>query len=169
MKVARYEFAEGARFQSGAVKSAAAVGAHLDLLRKQCKGELTPADVVQDAKHNNSPLHSYFEWSDGAAAEQYRLQQARGLIRAVVAVYQNDGQSKQVTTRAYVHVPERGASHYRSMPDAMAVKSTREAVLRQAWTELQQWRRRYKDLQEFAELFAAADDIANALRLPKPA
>jgi len=87
MKIAAYEFAEGARFQAGAATDPAAVGAHLDLLRKQQKGELTPSDVVNDARNPNSPLHSFFEWSDSVAAEQYRLSQARGLIRAVVAVY----------------------------------------------------------------------------------
>ena len=46
-------------------------------------GRLQPADVVTDARDPTSPLHSHFEWDDGAAAERYRLSQARSLIRSV--------------------------------------------------------------------------------------
>lgn len=156
MRVAKYEFAEGARFQAGAIQDAAGVGRHIEFLRQQFKGELTPADVLADARNDNSPLHSFFEWEDGAAAEAYRLQQARGLIRAVVAVYVSD-EKPAVRTRAFVHIPEPTAPHYRSADDAMSRQKTRKLVLQRAWSELQQWRQRYKDLSEFAVLFDAID------------
>lgn len=164
MRIAGFEFSDGARFQPGAAQDAAAVGAHLELLRQQCKGELTPKDVVDDARHDNSPLHSFFEWDDGAAAEAHRLGQARGLIRSVVAIYVGDDKPA-VRTRAYVHVPEVGAPHYRETGHAMSQKKTRDMVLQRAWREFQQWRTRYRDLKEFADLFEAADEIAK--KLPK--
>ncbi|MEC7161962.1 MAG: hypothetical protein VXW57_09165, partial [Pseudomonadota bacterium] len=149
MRVAGYEWAEGARFQPGATKRSApsAVGAHLEMLRRRLKGEITPADVLADAKNPNSPLHPFFEWDEGAAAEQYRLQQARGLIRAVVAVYVSDDRPA-VRQKAYIHVREPGAEHYRDTAQALSQTRTREMVLRRAWEELQQWRKRYKDLEE---------------------
>lgn len=164
MKIAGFEFAEGARFQPGATKDAKAVGEHLELLRKKCKGELTPEDVVNDARHDNSPLHSYFEWDDSEAAQHYRLQQARGLIRAVVAVYVSDDKPA-VRQRAYVHVPEPDAPHYRESGHAMSVSKTRKMVLQRAWRELQSWRQRYRDLQEFADLFEVVDEVEK--NLPK--
>lgn len=164
MKIAGFEFADGARFQAGAVQNAAEVGAHLELLRVQCKGELTPADVLKDAKHDNSPLHSFFEWDDGEAAEQYRLQQARGLIRAVVAIYTDD-KNPAVRTRAYVHINEPTAPHYREAGHAMSQSKTRNMVLQRAWKELQAWRVRYKDLKAFSDLFETIDETAK--KLPK--
>jgi hypothetical protein len=164
MKIAGFEFSDGARFQAGAAGDANTVGAHLELLRQQCKGELTPKDVVDDARNPNSPLHSYFEWDDGAAAEHYRLSQARGLIRAVVAIYTRPDQPAQ-RTRAYVHIPEPSAPHYRETSHAMSQKKTRDMVLQRAWREFQEWRRRYKDLKEFASVFEAADEIEK--KLPK--
>ncbi|MCA0338458.1 MAG: hypothetical protein LCH99_01845 [Proteobacteria bacterium] len=158
MRIAGFEFSEGARFQSGATKDAKAVGEHLEMLRKQFKGELTPEDVLADAKHDNSPLHSFFEWNDGAAAEQYRLQQARGLIRAVVAVYVSEDKPA-VRTRAYVHVPEQSAPHYRETSHAMSQAKTRKMVLDRAWNELKAWKARYKDLQEFAGLIRVIEVI----------
>ena len=166
MRIAGYEFSEGARFQAGASTNAAVVGAHLDFLRQKLKGELTPPDVVADARNPNSPLHSFFEWDDGAAAEAYRLSQARGLIRAVVAIYTSESKPA-VRQRMFVHINEPSAPHYREVGHAMSQKKTREIVLSRAWRELKDWRERYRDLKEFSELFEVIDDAAKAL--PKPA
>jgi hypothetical protein len=165
MQIAGFEFSDGARFQPGAPGDANAVGTHIELLRERCKGELTPQDILDDARHNNSPLHAYFEWSDTAAAEAYRLQQARGLIRAVVAIYTQPDRPAQ-RMKAYVHIPEKGAPHYRETGHAMSQANTRRMVLERAWREFQAWKARYKDLREFSDLFEVADAVEK--KLPKP-
>lgn len=164
MRIAKFEFADGSRFQSGEHPDAAVVGARLEMLRKQLSGELTPEDVLQDAKSKKSPLHSFFEWDDGEAAHQHRLQQARGLIRSVVAIYTHPDRpaTKQ---RAYVHIAERDTPHYRELSHAMSLEGTRKMILQKAWSELKGWRQRYQDLKEFAEVFEAADQVED--RLPK--
>lgn len=162
MKIAGFEFAEGMRFQSGPHPEAAIVGAHLELLRERMKGELTPRDVVDDARNPNSPLHSFFEWDDSAAAEEHRLGQARGLIRAVVAVYTRKNQPA-IRTRAYVHIPEGKTSHYRETSQAMSLSKTRNMVLQRAWTELQAWKRRYADLKEFSDLVDVIDEVGKKI------
>lgn len=156
MNIARYEFAEGARFQAGAKADPNEVGKHLDLLRQEHHGELTPRDVVEDARNPTSPLHSFFEWDDSEAAEQYRLQQARGLIRSVVAIYTRPD-LPAIRTKMFVHIPEPGAQHYREASHVMSRADTRKAVLQTAWRELQAWRKRYAELREFADLFEAID------------
>lgn len=159
MRIAKYEFSEGARLQSGAkMDDADGVGQHLEALRERFKGELTPKDVVDDARNHNSPLHSFFEWNDGEAAEQWRLQQARGLIRAVVAVIVNEEEPARRIS-AFVHVPESGAPHYRATDHAMSQERTREMILRQAWKEFQGWRKRYEHLDELGELFKSGDKV----------
>lgn len=160
--IAGFEFSPGARFQSGTHPDANVVGAHIEMLREKFKGEITPQDVLDDARNDNSPLHSFFEWSDSAAAEQHRLAQARGLIRSVVAIY-TQPDKPAVRQKAYVHIAQGETSHYREVGHAMSVKSTRDIVLKTAWRELQAWRQRYKDLQEFADLFEVADDIGKKL------
>jgi hypothetical protein len=162
MRVAGYEFSEGARFQPGEHPEAKEVGAHLDLLLKQNKGELTPKDVVDDARNSNSPLHSFFEWDDSAAAEEYRLQQARGLIRSVVAIYTRPD-APAVRTKAMVHINEPGAPHYREAVQAMSASKTRKMVLQRAWSELQSWKKRYADLKEFSELVPVIDEVGEKL------
>jgi hypothetical protein len=161
MRIAGYEFSEGARFQKDAPadpKTAKAVGDHLEMLRQKFKGELTPQDVLDDARHGNSPLHPFFEWDNGVAAEQYRLQQARGLIKSVVAIYVSDDKPA-VRAKAYIHVPEPGAPHYRETSHALSQAKTRQMVLDRAWNELKQWKARYRDLEEFAGLVHIIDRI----------
>lgn len=163
MKIAGFEFKEGARFQSGAHVDPKVVGAHIEMLREKFKGEITPEDVLDDAKHDNSPLHSFFEWSDSKAAHQHRLNQARGLIRAVVAIYVQPDKPA-VRQVAYVHIKQGETSHYRETSHAMSMKSTRVNVLRTAWNELQQWKRKYRDLKEFAELIEVVDRLEKTIR-----
>lgn len=71
-----------------------------ELLRLYKTGgkNLTPQAVVKAATNPNNVLHGLFEWNDAVAAEQYRLDQARQLIR----VYQVDVITETVTFR----VPE---------------------------------------------------------------
>lgn len=164
MQIVGYEFSEGARFQPGAKANAKEVGEYLDLLRQESKGELTPEDVVKAARNKNSPLHSFFEWDDSKAAEQHRLQQARGLIRSVVAIY-SEPDKPVVRTKAYQHINEPGAPHYRETTHALSRKKTREMVLRQAWRELQSWKARYAHLKAFSDLVDVIDETAK--KLPK--
>ena len=49
-------------------------------------GALNPEDVISAARNKNSALHDRFQWDDSAAAHQYRLEQARRLIRVAVTV-----------------------------------------------------------------------------------
>lgn len=165
MRAARFEFAEGARFQSGAHKADPnLVGQHMEALRQQCKGEVTPQDVVADARNENSPLHPFFEWDDGEAAEQHRLGQARGLIRAVVAIYVSMDRPA-VRQKYFVHIPESGTPHYREATHAMSISATREMVLQRALDEIKQWRRRYADMKEFADLIEVIDEVGK--KIPK--
>jgi len=47
------------------------------------RGFLTPRTVVEAARPEGSRLHPFFLWDDQAAAEEYRLAQARHLVRSV--------------------------------------------------------------------------------------
>lgn len=53
---------------------------------KKNHNQLTPESVVKAASSPRHPLHPCFEWDDEKAGEQYRLHQARNLIRCVQVV-----------------------------------------------------------------------------------
>jgi len=83
-----------------------AIAARLEKIAKLNGGRVTPDAVLADAQNAKSPLHDQFEWDDTVAARQYRLQQARELIRSVkVEITTN---TKTVSTVRYVRDPSAG-------------------------------------------------------------
>lgn len=64
------------------------------------RGRLTPQQVVEEARPKNSLLHSCFEWNDSSAANSWRIEQARTLIKRVKIVIQVE--HKKIRTVAYV-------------------------------------------------------------------
>lgn len=55
-------------------------------LVNQNDGVVTPEEIVEVARNPKHPLHDAFEWDDSIAAEKWRLDQARVLIRTVQVV-----------------------------------------------------------------------------------
>jgi len=62
-------------------------------------GWVAPSVVVEESRPDAAPLHGRFQWDDALAGEQYRLIQARNLIKSVV-VTGPDGEPRSF----YVHV-----------------------------------------------------------------
>lgn len=83
VKTTTYQFRPGSPFPK---QAAPAVGRELHRIRKRHEGNLEPKHVVEAAASTTSPLHRFFEWDNGAAANQYRLAQARRLIGAIEVV-----------------------------------------------------------------------------------
>jgi hypothetical protein len=150
-----YQWKDGVR----AKVPAQTVGEHLEKIRVAFNGRMTPANVLSDASRSESPLHPLFEWDDKKAATQYRLAQANYIIRGIVVTLKAPGKEEPATIRAFVNVVEGKAQHYTSAAAAMTDPALREQVLKKAWDELQQWRKRYAELREFASLFATMDQL----------
>lgn len=112
--------------------------------------------VVDEAVSPTSPLHDAFEWDNTLAAEAHRLEQARGLIRAVVVLRDNGQRDHPI--RAFVHITDAADEPvYMDIKVAMSDKVMRQQVLQRAWKELEGWRERYAEYQELAAVFAAVD------------
>ena len=86
-------------------------GERLATLAHRNDGDLTPAQIVEDARPPESLLHPCFEWDDTKAADSYRLSQAGYLVRAIVTPYGEDEEEDVV--RAFVSIQsEQGESSY---------------------------------------------------------
>lgn len=158
-----YTYRAGVRFQKGASAPAQSVGERLEMLREQNAEQLTPEVVVADARSPGSPLNSFFEWNDAEAAEQYRLHQARNLIHSVAVTYSATEARPSRSIVAFVNIKIDDEQFYTSTVDAMSNGEYRAIVLKQAWRDLQAFRRRYGELAEFAQLFVTMDELAGAL------
>ena len=126
-------------------------------------GILTPHAVVDESRPKDAPLHSVFEWNDDVAAEKYREEQARWLIRNIVIKYP-DRDEEEKTIRAYVHVVDKEQSVYVETKKAMEVDYLRKQVIEQARRDMEAFIRRYEAYEEFAGLIAAIKDYLKQMR-----
>lgn len=148
-----FKWREGARFNGADVQK---VGERIASIAEKNAGIVTAEAVVRDARSDRSPLHRHFEWNDATAAHQYRLTQGRELIRAVVTIVEESSDKEPV--RAFVNLGP--SESYRPLAVVMANPDMREQLLRQAQAELQGFKKRFAQLSELAEVFAAIDRIA---------
>lgn len=142
----------------GLVGDAQAVGEHLEALREKNGGRLTPDLILKDAGKMRSPIHMYFEWVDTVAAHEHRLNQARYLVRRIIVRIEEN--SDTPTVRAFVKVEDDGGGFYTSIQAALSNEDMHKQVLTRALKEAKDWQRRYKDLAEFAAVFAAINAVA---------
>lgn len=91
----KFVYREGKRYRV----SAEVAGKELDRIRRQ-PGGLQARAVVDASASEEAPLHAIFEWENGKAADEYRLIQARNLIRSVQAIGDDE-----VARSVYIHVP----------------------------------------------------------------
>lgn len=122
-------------------------------------GRLTPADVLEVATEEASPLHGFFEWDDSVAAEKHRLNQASGLIRSVRIriTKEENGKLEDLQVRGWVAARAIGTDTetregYLPESEVRADPALKEAVLRQMRREIQSAKTRYRHLDEFWEL-----------------
>lgn len=139
--------------ESGLSKEARAV-----LKALEAEKRLKPSAVLEHARNKKSPLHRYFTWDDGEAAEKWRLEEARRIIVEVKVSVQVVN-SEPIVVRAYSSsLQDRATGRgYISSLRAMSDVQQREALLETALAELDQFRRKYRHLSELAEVIKAID------------
>lgn len=137
-------------------------GNRLERIRAKNGGRLTAKMIVEDARPRRSPLHPAFEWNDIEAAQKYREQQAREMVRSIVIVVSAETEEEAAKSiRAYVSVRPQGehTRSYVSIGDAFSDDHLRKQVLVRALKDLREWQRRYRDIKEFERLFLEIDSI----------
>ena len=136
------------------------IGETLEKTRVKNGGLLTPQLVVRAAKPKKSPLHECFEWNDVKAAELYREDRARYVLRHIAVVYADEAAGEQRTVRAFISIKDDGERIYQSTLVAMQSVDLRQQILDRALRELEQFRGRYHEFEELVGVFAAMDEMA---------
>lgn len=135
------------------------IKAELKKLQKR-SGKLKPEDVVDAASYEDHPLHEYFEWDDTEAAEQYRLEQARHLIRTVkVKFTDSKGGTQEIRTYTSTRPIGYGEGDYFTTEKVMATEALREVALNNAFRELEICQDKYEQLVELTPVFQALDKV----------
>lgn len=126
-------------------------------------GILRPADVVDEARDENHPLHKCFEWDDSIAGEAHRRWQARQLIRVVVDVIPNTD-DKPVNVFVSLRPDRADGTGYRSIVNVMSDNNLRNQLLSDALDELRIFERKYRRLTELAPIFEGLDRVRTGSR-----
>lgn len=158
MSNTRYGFRRG----RSAPVTAQAIGEEMERLGANDL-PVAPTELVEVSRPEDAPLHPAFEWNDERAAELYRVDQARSLIRSVVVVpneeEEEDGSPIQIAFVSVGTPGPNGQAGYIRTSTAMNDDGLRGRVLRDAVNQLHGWRLRFCHLQELAGIVAAIDDI----------
>jgi hypothetical protein len=125
------------------------IGQALRAITDEQKGRLTPKAVIAAARDSKHPLHKHFEWDDAKAANSYRLEQARELIR-IIRVEEDSG-----PVRAFFSISDKGMA-YRTLEEVRATPNLQEIVLKQALRDLRAFEARYRDMTDVCEDVRAA-------------
>lgn len=118
------------------------------------EGKVTPQEVLEKAKDENSELHKCFEWDDAVAAEKYRLGQARAIIVNLIFTPKI---KEEEPVRCFQITTERCT--YQPTQQFLVQEDEYQSLLKRAKSELEAFKRRYHTLTELEQVFEAMETI----------
>jgi len=123
-----------------------------ELLRIRAEyGELTAETIVAAATSESSAIHSQFEWDDSEAAHQYRLNQARRLVKIVKEPYVRPT-GEQGKVRFFHATQDDNRTVYNPLSEIVQDPIASQILLRQAEREWRALWARYQHLSEFVDI-----------------
>lgn len=141
-----------------------AVISELQRIANLSGGVLHPERVVEEAESEASPLHGKFCWDDDKAAHEYRIFQARNLIRTTVRYIEINGDTRPM--RVFVSLTpdrEHDGGGYRDVVAVMSDNDMRRQMLEDAFGELGIFEVKYVHLKELTGVFVASKKAREAL------
>lgn len=120
-------------------------------------GHITPESVVEKARVTSSVLHSLFEWDNTTAAELYRIEQARALIRNIVTVTVFNKVKADPTepVRAFVHIVDGTGKGYKTISTVINSPYDYNYMMKCAGQELIAFTRKYGLLSQLGGKISA--------------
>lgn len=116
--------------------------------------EKTPQNIVDwAAEHPESELHKCFTWDDKKAANEWRKQEARQVVCQLV--FENE-ETKEPTN---IRIMQKSDNEYKPVNMIVRNQDEYEELLKRAYTELQAFKERYKNIVELEEIIDAIDSV----------
>lgn len=150
-------------------------GEELSRIRDEHGKFFTPHNVVESAKRQGSPLHNFFQWDNTKAAESYREEQARYLIRNIIVTETKipDAQPVRAFVSVRVQVNDEMAHRFTSTVYAFSREDLREQMLQTALQDIRAFKTKYEqfiDLTKVLDAFHVAQmNAINMLKANKKA
>ena len=130
------------------------IGEELDRIADKHEGKLKAAYVIEEAISPRHVLHKHFEWNNAVAADQYRLDQARALIRVVRQLVDD----KPVPVRSFMSITDSKGRSYRKVTEVITDQRLQLLALEQADRDFASWAQRLADYQDICDLVSLVRD-----------
>ena len=115
--------------------------------------EVTPGQVLDKARAEDTELHKCFDWNDETAAEKWRLQTARQVINHLVIKMPEQKEDEQ-SPRVFYKVSQETGSGYQRTEYVVKNINAYQELLNQAMRELRAFKEKYKMLTELEEILS---------------
>lgn len=144
----KYTFNKGARINA----DPQAAGEMCEELERT--GGLTAKRLVDANRPADAPLHKCFEWNNKKAADLYREEQARRIIRAIEIV----PEETQEPVRMFFNI-EYKEPEYKRLDVILQSSDDTEKLFQRCLSELIAVRKKYARVQKAAAVFSAIDQL----------
>lgn len=121
--------------------------------RLEKEGRLSAKALLDVSRPQNAPLHSNFEWNDGVAAEKYRENQAREIIRSLVIIPEQNA-----PVRSFFKIENTGNT-YQSVKTILQSEDLTTKLLKTALRELNALHQKYYAVQNLEKVWAALSEV----------
>lgn len=126
--------------------------------------ELRPSVVVKEATPVRSPLHKDFEWDDAKAGHEFRLYQARSIIKSTPCVLATGQRTRWMHTPPIVRdeptaVLMQREGVYRPITEIVKSPSEYLATLKELESHRQAMNRAIRDLKRAAKKIGKGGDL----------
>lgn len=138
------------------------IGESLARIAEANNGHLTPVATVDAARDPTHALHRHFLWDDQSAAEGFRQEQARHLIRSIRIIDDN----REANPRAFLSIADQasGGVSYRTLGEVVGNVQLQRAVLERAERDLQAFEKRFQQLSDVCALVREARELVTQRR-----
>lgn len=129
------------------------------------RGGLSAHVVLDEARKKRSPLHDHFEWDNDIAAEKFRLEQAKYLLRAVVVEVEVD--NKPTFIRAFHAVKDNEDDEFKTyypLKTILSDEDKRQQVIEYALSEMEGWRTRYHQYSQLQPIITSYEKVKRRLK-----
>lgn len=141
------------------LKNPAEVAGPVLMELKNSEQGLNPDTLLEASRPEDAPLHNEFEWDDNVAAEKFRKEQARYIIRHLVIIHEDtDGAEEIVKDRAFVFTGEKKTG-YVPLGEALSNETWKANLLKAAYKDMEYFTAKYHRLTELSNVIEAMKQI----------
>lgn len=125
---------------------------------KSLGDDVTPQQLVEFAKDENTEVHKCFTWDDTEAARKYRIYEARQVFIRIKIEKVEDSGEKTITPIRVFYKTNEGEGY---KPTEIIVKKADEyaALIERVKSELRAIETKYKYIKELTEVWEAIEHI----------